>query len=567
MLKFHKGSSMLMSVRKGKVVNMTYKKKVLITVETLVVVAGAAGLVVNHARNITRGSTEKFTMVQTSPIDSLDPILGYNPSSGTVVGNTYEGLYSVDDKNKVHLALAAKVKTSEDGKTKTFTIRKNAKWSNGTPVTADDFVFAWRRLANPKNASGFNFQPGAAGLKNADDIVAGKKPVSSLGVSAEGKKTLVLHLDRKVPYLNKLLSFNAFAPVNEQFYKKAGKNFAQNDQNLISAGPYKVKDWELGDNEVTLVKNKDYWDAKHVQAKTVKMNIITDPEKAAIAFKDGSADYTPISGQLATKFREDKAFKTELGPFTQYLMINMKKKGLDNADLRKVINSSINKKTITNHILKDGSEPVKSMIMKDLYKDTTNNDKDFADESAAGYTYSPAKAKAYWQAAKSETNLRAFTITYDDSDPSYANVAAYMKSQIEKNLPGMKVTLQQLSKKTRIDKMGSGDFETVLTRWGPDYADPSAILSMYQSDNVSNYAKFNSPEYDQLLADAASKYADDTAKRNDTLQKANNLLIDSAASAPLYQSGAPVLQRQNIHGLVQHISGVPYTFKYVTLKR
>lgn len=556
-----------MSVRKGDVVNMTYKKKVLITAGTLVVVAGAAGLVVNHARNITRGSTEKFTMVQTSPIDSLDPILGYNPSSGTVVGNTYEGLYSVDDKNKVHLALASKVETSKDGKTKTFTIRKNAKWSNGAPVTADDFVFAWRRLANPKNASGFNFQPGAAGLKNADDIVAGKKPVSSLGVSAEGKKKLVLHLDRKVPYLNKLLSFNAFAPVNEQFYKKEGKKFAQSDKNLISAGPYKVKDWELGDNEITLVKNKGYWDAKHVQAKTVKMNIITDPEKAAIAFKDGSADYTPISGQLATKFREDKAFKTELGPFTQYLMINLKKKGLDNAELRKAINSSIDKKVITNHILKDGSEPAKSMIMKGLYRDTANNGKDFANESAEGYTYSPSKAKAYWQAAKSETNLRAFTITYDDSDPSYANVAAYMKSQIEKNLPGMKVTLQQLSKKTRVDKMESGDFETVLTRWGPDYADPSAILSMYQSDNVSNYPKFNSPEYDQLLADAATKYANDTAKRNDALQQANNLLIDSASSAPLYQSGAPVLQRQNIHGLIQHISGVPYTFKYVTLKR
>jgi oligopeptide transport system substrate-binding protein len=315
------------------------------------------------------------------------------------------------------------------------------------------------------------------------------------------------------------------------------------------------------------VKNRHYWDAKHVQAKTVKMNIITDPEKAAIAYKDGSADYTPISGQLATKFREDEAFKTELGPFTQYLMINLKQKGLDNANLRKAINSSINKKVITQHILKDGSQPAKSMIMKDLYKDTANNGADFANESVAGYTYSPTKAKAYWQTAKSETNLRSFTITYDDSDPSYANVAAYMKSQIEKNLVGMKVTLQQLSKKTRIDKMTSSDFESVLTRWAPDYADPSAILSMYQSDNVSNYAKFNSPEYDQMLTDAASKYADNTAKRNDALQKANNLLIDSAASAPLYQSGAPVLQRQNIHGLIQHISGVPYTFKYVTLKR
>lgn len=130
------------------------------------------------------------------------------------------------------------------------------------------------RLTNPKNSSEFNFQPGAAGLMNADDIVEGKKPVSSLGVEAKSKKTLVLHLDRQVPYLNKLLSFDSFAPVNKKFYKREGKQFAQSDKRLINAGSYKVKDWKLGDNSVTLVKNKGYWDVKHVQAKQVKINVI-----------------------------------------------------------------------------------------------------------------------------------------------------------------------------------------------------------------------------------------------------------------------------------------------------
>lgn len=542
---------------------MKFKRKIAISVLT---VASAALVLVGCGKKSSQAKTDKVTVVQTSPVDSLDPVLGYNSTSVTVVGNTYEGLYSVDPKDKTHLALASKVKTSADGKTKTFTIRKNAKWSNGDPVTANDFVFAWRRLANPKVASAFNFQPGAAGIVNADAIVAGKKPVSSLGVEAKGQKTLVVHLDRKVPYLNKILSFSSFAPVNEKYFNKTGKKFAQNDKNLISAGPYQVKNWKLGDNTVTLEKNNKYWDAKNVKVKQFKINVITDPEKAAIAYQNGQADYTPLSGQLASKYKKEKGFTTELGPYTQYLMFNLKKEGMNNADLRKAINSAINKESITKHILKDGSKPAKSMIMRGLYKDSTNGDKDFADESIAGYTYSPSKAKQYWNKAKQETSVRHFTLTYDDSDPAYSNVASYIKSQVEKNMSGMKVTLQQLSKKTRTDKMSSGDFDSVLTRWGPDYADPTAILSMYQSANVSNYSKFANPEFDQLLADSAGKYAGQTDKRNQALLKANDLLIESASSAPLYQLGNPVLTRENIHGLVQHIAGVTFELKYVTLK-
>ncbi|BDR60152.1 peptide ABC transporter substrate-binding protein [Lactobacillus xylocopicola] len=506
----------------------------------------------------------KITVVQNAAVDSLDPILAYQNTSSTVVANVNEGLYTIDANDKTQLGLAASVKTSNHGLTKTFTIRKNAKWSNGDAVTANDFVFAWRRLSDPKLASAFNFQPGAAGIKNANEIVAGKKPVESLGVKAVDAKTLVVNLDHVVPYMDKLLAFSDFAPVNQKYFERAGKKFAQDSNHLIYSGPYQLKDWKLGDNTIQLVKNSKYWDAKNVKVKEVKLDVITDPEKAAIAYENGSADYVHLSGQLAAKYRKDKGFENDVGNFTQYIMFNLKKPGMNNENLRKAISHSIDRQEITTHILKDGSIPAHSMVMKDLVKNPANN-KDFADESTNNLTnYAPAAAKQYWNKAKATTKVRDFTLLYDDSDPSYANVAAYIKAQVEKHLPGMKVNLQQVAKKTRLDKMSKATYDATLTRWGPDYADPTAILSMYQSKNDSNYGHWANAEFDRLLARADQ--TTDQKKRYQLLLKANNVLIDSASCPPLYQNGAPVLKRTNIEHLPMHIAGVPFFFKYASIK-
>lgn len=528
-------------------------------IASIVLLAGCGGSKSSSSKK------SSMTMAVTSTVDSLDPVLAYQTTSCTVVGNTDEGLYTVKNNGKAAFGLASKVTTSDNGLTKTYKIRKNAKWSDGSQVTANDFVFAWRRLSDPKVASAFNFELGAAGIKNADAIVAGKKSTSSLGVEAKDSKTLVVHLSKKVAYLPQLLSFSSFAPVQEKYYNQEGKKFAQTSKNLIASGPYKVSNWKQGDNTITLVKNNNYWDAKNVKTNKIKLQVITDPEKSAMAFKDGTVDYTTLSGQLVAKYKNDASFKNGLGNFTQYLMFNMKSTGLDNANLRKAIASSINKKAIVKNVLKDGSEVANSMIMKDLVTDPGTG-KDFASESTTGYSYSPAKAKAYWNKAKKETSRRSITILYDDSDTAYANVAAYIQSQVQKNMKGMKVILKQTTKKTRTDKMTSGDFDVVLTRWGPDYADPTAILSMYQTDNTSNYQKWSSSKFDSLLNQAATTYASNPTKRYKALLKANNVLIDSAVCPPLYQSGSPVLQRSSVHGLTEHLAGVPFWFKYVSIK-
>lgn len=514
--------------------------------------------------NSTPKNQDKITVVQNVPVDSLDPTVAYQVTSCLTVANTVEGLYTVDANEKAQLGLASKVETSNNGLTKTFTIRDDAKWSNGDPVTANDFVFSWRRFASPKVGSPYNFEIIASGIKNAGAVVAGKKPLTALGVKAKNDKTLVVQLEHPVTFLSKILSFSSFAPINQKYFEKMGKKYAQDSAHMIVTGPYQIKDWKLGDNTVQLVKNPKYWDAKNVKVKEVKIDVITDPEKAAIAFENGSADYVHLSGQLVSKYRKDQNYQEEVSNFIHYLMFNLKKPGFDNPEVRKAISYSVDCKEITTHILKDGSVPIHSMVMKGLAKDPASG-KDFADESTTNLSqYSPAKAKKLWNKAKAKTKMRSFTLLYDDSDPVYSNLAAYVKAQVEKNLPGMKVNLQQVAKKTRLDKMAKSTFDVAITRWAPDYADPTAVLGMYTTNNASNYGKWSNSKFDKLVEQAGN--TSNRAKRFQTLLKANDILIDSAACPPLYQSGAPVLKRANIKDMPMHIAGVPYFFKYVSIK-
>lgn len=513
----------------------------------------------------TNSSNNSITIAETTSVDSLDPALAYESFSTIVVGNTIEGLYSIDNNDTPQLAMAEKVESSEDGLTKTFTIRENAKWSNGDPVTANDFVYAWQRLADPTLASGFSFELEVAGIKNAADIIAGKKDPSELGISAQDDKTLVITLDKPVPFLENLLSFSAFAPLNQKYVEEKGESFALTSEDLLSNGPYKVADWKAGDNTIKLEKNPDYYDAGNVAIEAINFQVISDTQQALMSYENKDVDYAPLTGDLVSKYANDEEYHNSLGIFEWYLMFNDQVEGLDNVNLRKAIAYSIDKEQLTNNILKDGSIPAYAQIQKGFSFDSTNNNQDFTEQVDKEYIYDTTKAKEYWEKAKAETNVRSFTLIYEQDDPSIANVAAYIKSQIETNLEGMQVELQIMPKKTRLDKMKKLDYQVALTRWGPDYADPTAILSMYTSEHVSNYAGWSNQEFDNLLNSAATTLALDPTKRWAALQEAEGILKDSAVSIPLYQVGDSALIRSNINGLVKHFTGVSFRFKYASL--
>lgn len=504
-----------------------------------------------------------ITLGKTSPVASLDPMTAEDSFSCELVGNTYEALYSIKPDGKPELALAKSVTISDDGLTYTFKIRDDAYWNNGDPVTANDFVYSWRRNADPKNASNFSYQISIASIKNADDVLAGKKPLTDLGVTAVDSKTLKIELNNPVPYLPDILAFSPWAPLNEKFVKAQGDKFALTKDNVLYCGPYYVSDWEAGGNSITLKKNPKYFDADKVKVDTVKFQVIPDSQQGAMSYENGSVDYVSLTGDLVNQYKANKDFHEDLSAYEAYLMINTTKDGLNNLDFRQAIAYAIDKDQLTKNILQDGSIPSYSMVMKNLVTD--QNGVDFSTAAGVKMQTNVAKAKELWAKAKKETTVRTVKLGYDEENEAIGNVAAYVQSQLEANLDGLKVELVSIPKKTRIDSEKTGKYDIVIHRWGPDYADPTAILSMYQSNDVSNFSRLKNSEFDKLFKEAQTTYAGNADARWKDLVKADNILVENSGCIPLYQGGNAYLMNGKIKNLVQHITGIPFVYKYVTV--
>jgi oligopeptide transport system substrate-binding protein len=236
---------------------------------------GCGSSTTTTASSTDTASKKTITIAESDNAIALDPTLAEDSFSCVIVGNTIEGLYSVTPEGKVELAMAKDVKVSDDGLTWTFTIRDDAKWSNGDPVTADDFVFGIQRIADPAANTGFAFEVESAHIKNAADVTSGKKTLDQLGVTAKDDKTLVIELDTPCAYLDALLSFSAFAPTNRAFFEKEGSNFALTAKDLLYNGPYVVTSFDTGSNTVTLDKNPNYYDAANVDIDELNFQVLT----------------------------------------------------------------------------------------------------------------------------------------------------------------------------------------------------------------------------------------------------------------------------------------------------
>ena len=250
-------------------------------------------------------------------VASMDPQVAVDGTSFEVLAAVTEGLYSLDADGSAIPAMADKVEKSEDGLTYTVTL-KDAKWSNGTPVTANDFVFAWRRLVDPKTASEYAFMGGIAGLKNADDISAGKVSPDQLGVTAKDDKTLVIELDTPVPFFESLMAFPSFFPVNEEFYNKCGDKFATTVDTILCNGAFKVTSYEPAATTINLEKNADYWDADKVKLSGIQYQVIKDSQQAMLAYQNGDLDVATLSGEQVEQFQADPEFQSIMAGYLWY---------------------------------------------------------------------------------------------------------------------------------------------------------------------------------------------------------------------------------------------------------
>ncbi|MBE5980075.1 MAG: peptide ABC transporter substrate-binding protein [Paenibacillaceae bacterium] len=499
-------------------------------------------------------------------VASMDPQIATDGTSFEVIADTTDGLYELDADGNPVPALAESVDKSADGLTLTYHLR-DAKWSNGTPVTAKDFVFAWRRAVNPVTASEYAFIVGIAGIKNADAVSSGEKPLEELGVTAVDDKTLKVELDVPVPFFESLMAFPTFYPVNEEFFTKCGDQYASTPDTLLSNGPFKITAYEPAATTITLEKNPDYWDAGKVKLDGINYQVIKDSQQAMLAYQNGDLDLVTLSGEQVEQFQADPEFKNIMAGYLWYMSPNTKVAGLENLNLRKALSLCFDKEAVCKNILKDGSIPAYFAVPTLLA--TGPDGKDYREDAGSNYFKTDkAEALKYWEEAKKELGVESLTYTMIVEDTESAiNVAQFLQSEIQTTLPGITINLEQMPKKNRVERMQEGTFELGLTRWGPDYADPMTYLDMWITDSPNNYGFWSNAEYDSIIQSAKKgDLALDPTARWKALIGAEKIVCDNAVIFPVYQKGNAVMQKAGVEGVEFHSIAINRYFKNTTKK-
>ncbi len=489
-----------------------------------------------------------------------------------MVSAIVEPLYYCDTNGVPTPGLAESNEVSADGKTWTFHIRENANWSNGTPVTANDFVFAWKRLVDPATAAEYAFIAEVAAIKNASPIIAGEMDKEQLGVSAKDDKTFVVELENPVPFFLNLMTFPSFCPINQEFYESVGDQYALGAENMIFCGPFIMSAWEVGGNTYQLQKNPDYYNADAIKIDEINFQIIKDVQQTMLAYENGQLDYVRLSGDLISKYQDTPGFTRIEEGYLWYLSPNLNPKsdefktGLENVNLRKAIALSYDKEAICNEILKDGSVPADFAIP---FKLAVGPDgKDFRETANTYLATDKEKAKEYWEQAKKELGTDSVTIEllFDDSE-STPLIAQYLQSEIESNLPGVKIELKSQPKKSRMELMQNREYELGLSRWGPDYADPLTYLDMWITGGTYNYGEWSNSEYDSIIEKAKIGDYPDANARWEALKKAEQLAMDDAVVFPVYQKGSAVMLRPGLTGMTFFPVGVGTIYTNVDIER
>ena len=508
----------------------------------------------------TATATKKIlNIADNAELSSMDSTLVTDTVSFNAISATTEGLYQLDKNGNVIPGMAESTEVSEDGKIYTFHLR-DAKWSNGQPVTANDFVFAWKRLVDPKTAAEYSYMADIASIKNVKAIEKGEKSVSELGIAAIDDKTLKVELEVPIPFFKSLMAFPSFFPIREDFYKKFGDQYGLTPESVLANGPFKMKTWDQG-GDYTIEKNKLYYDADKVKIDGLNFQVIKDEQSSVIAFEQGDIDFVKLNGELAEMYKGSPEFRNIPDGGLAYIAVNEKVPGLENADLRKAIALSFDKEQIAEKILKNGSIAANFAVTKDLA--TGPDGKDFRDGTPEYLVQDKVKAREYYEKAKKELGRDKFTYEFLFNDTeSNKEIAEFLKSELETNLPGMIIELRQVPFKARVQMVHASQFELGFTAWGPDYADPMTYLDMWVTDAGNNYGFWSNKEYDQLIYDASKGiYVNDPAARWEAMKKAEAICLNDAGIIPIYQKGAVGMIKKGVSGIEFHAVGVNTIFK------
>ncbi|MDR0200442.1 MAG: peptide ABC transporter substrate-binding protein [Streptococcaceae bacterium] len=514
-------------------------------------------------------------------ITTLDSGINTDTYSGIFIGNTQEGALRVDANGDTQPALAKSVTKSKDGLTYTITLRSGLKWSNGDPITAQDFVYAWQR--NDAPATGSQYAYLLASVKNAAEINSGKiKDLSQLGIKADSDTKLTVTLAQPTPYFNFLLSEPVYFPLDQKFVEAKGKSYGTSSANTVYDGAFifKGSGWTGSNESFSLVKNPNYYDKADVKSNEIDWTVQKNPQTAVNLFKQGKLDQaslgTPQLYAANKGYNGGKDLTLLKESTTDYIEYNQTGKGtsnptaakaLANQDIREALNLATDRKTIV-ATSTAGSTVATGFVPTGMAK--TQTGQDFAAYAKQPYTYDPTKAKELWEKGLKEIGATSVSFTYesDNNSPTAKTQADFLQSSWEKTLPGLKLTEKLVPFQQRLKDSGSHNFDIVNTLWGGDYAEPSTFLGLFLPGGGENDGGVNNAAYIKAYTAATTTPdVNNDAARNKDYKDAEAALYDESSINPVYFRTTPALRNPKLQGLVFHGTGIEYDLKGVYLEK
>lgn len=536
------------------------KKRLTMAVTWLValslLIAGCGG-VQTGAQDAEKGfdQNQELNMTFAAEPPSLDPSLAADAYSFDILNNVMEGLYRLNKDNKPEPAIASGVDISEDKTTYTFTLRE-ANWSNGDAVTAQDFEYSWKRTLNPETKSEYAYilYP----IKNAEAYNTGEASADDVGVKALDEKTLEVQLERPIPYFLSLTTFGTYLPQNQSAVEEFGEKYGSEADQTVYNGPFVVSEWKH-EQSIQLKKSETYWDRNAVRLETVNLNIVKDTATGVNLYTGNQVDVAELSSSLAEAFQKSPEYLPFTGAISQHLVFNTSNEFLSNQKIRKAISYAIDRESLVK-ITKDGSEPSFAFVPPTIL---TSDNQVFREVSADGHQFNPQEAQRLLKEGLQELGIsdppRLTLLSYDDERRQHA---VFMQEQLRNNL-GLEVQINPKPFKQKLDLELAGDFEITYAGWAADYNDPQSFLDMWVSDGPYNWADWSNKEYDELIKSAIGNPSNE--ERTQNFVQAEKLLSEEAPIAPILYKGKIFLQKQYVKNVYRHPVGSELTLKWAYL--
>jgi oligopeptide transport system substrate-binding protein len=517
--------------------------------------------------NNTKGKQPTVTFNLRSEGRTIDPQLQTSESSSKIDGMCMEGLVSAGKtSDSIIPGIAEKWKISKDKKTWTFFLRKNAKWSNGTPVTANDFVFAFKRALKPETGAQYAYL--LYNILNAKNYNTGKiRDFAKVGIKAISNNILEINLNTGIPYFKQILTMPICYPLDEDFYNTVKKQYALKANKMLYNGPYKIKKW-IPNGIYEFIKNPYYWNSKNIHIEKLNFVMVDNYNTAANMYMSNELDMCMITGKQLPQFKKNSALHVVDAGGIWYLQFNTENKFFKNRKIREAVSLAINRSIFCKYIRKDDSIPARAFVSPEITGGKVNN-KNITFRKRFGVAYYKndiIKAKKLYKEGLKELGIKdpvKIKLLCGTQNSSRRD-CQFIQQQLFKNL-GIHVTLNPNTFQGRLQKMNHQNYDFVYAGWAPDFNDPINFLDLWVTKGGNNHTGFSNKQYDNLINMANTN--PDNKIRMKALHNAEKILMRKLPVTPLYYPVRLWLIKPWLKDVAIRATGIEISFNWAYIQK